>query len=130
MMAISSQLRYDSLASKFKYELKQAILSAPNENFDILSTRIKIVESDNKKLTIYSWDDGSGGSWHSMTVLVKFTTKKHKVKVIEIGGNEIETSAFTDAIIYELHELKLSKYLRLKMEIWLTVKVVLNLMIT
>ena len=105
MMDANYQLRYDSLAPKFKYELKQALLNSQNENFDSLSKRIKIVESENKELTFYSWDEKSGGSWHSIKVLAKFITENREAKVIEISGNEGETGEFTDAIIYEIHQL-------------------------
>ncbi|MEL6987392.1 MAG: hypothetical protein AAGK97_06135, partial [Bacteroidota bacterium] len=89
---------------KFKNEFKKELRHSDNNQFDSLSTRIKIVESQNKLLTIYSWDEKTGGSWHSIRALAKFRTEDHKFKVIEITGGSAEGDELTGELIYQIHE--------------------------
>lgn len=102
------QLRYDSLAPKFKLSMNEVLMDPRTLDFafDSLSQVISIVTSSDGRVRIYSWDEASGGSWHTMASLLQFRKMKGDIdtKVIDMGSNDF-SSEYADASIYKIHDL-------------------------
>ncbi|MEM6770271.1 MAG: hypothetical protein AAF597_06805, partial [Bacteroidota bacterium] len=105
MMAADYDLRFDSLAPKFKTELKEALITLPKARLDSLATRIKVTESENGELAFYSWDERTGGSWHTMATYGQFFSEDQQLRVQRIGGNEWDTGALTNVRINQIYQL-------------------------
>lgn len=108
MINADFSVRYDSLAPLFKSQL-DSVLALPASftiPFDSLRTRIKITESNDNNLRIFSWDEKSGGNWHDMTSIAQFKTATGKIDTKQLNsGNEAETGEYTDVVILKIHEI-------------------------
>lgn len=100
--------RYDSLRPELKLKM-EALLSKPesfDHPFDVLGEYIKIIESPDGRVRMFSWDELTGGTWHDMAVVVQFKTPEDQVVVQWIDSDiSEEPTGLTDAIQYELFEL-------------------------
>jgi len=102
-------LKYQ-LAIRFKDHLAKTLGKSEswNVDFDQLSKKVKIVQSNDKQLRIFSWDDLTGGTWHALSVLAQFVTAQGEVKVKALSeGDEGMTGAYTDVIISQIHEIEI-----------------------
>lgn len=68
-------------------------------SFDSLAQYVKIVQSKDKNLRIFSWNKMSGGTAHDISVTAQYMTSKGEVKVKRI---------LTDAVMQEIHELDIN----------------------
>lgn len=111
MMAADYQLRYDSLAPYFRLKLLSAIRQNQSltETFDSLSTRMNIIQSEDQKVRIFSWDEKAGGSWHDMAVYAQYQTSDGSIKAASLSsGKETSTGEYTDVIIYEVYQIEIN----------------------
>ncbi len=100
--------RYNNLRPKLKKKV-ETVLSIPESftyNFDSLSKYMTIIQSNNDKVKMFSWDELTGGSWHDMAVIVQFKTKDQKIKTQWIDSDiSEEVSGLTDAAQYEINDV-------------------------
>lgn len=103
-----AQIRYDSVAPKFRQTVVQ-YLSSPltfNHKLDSLETVITIRQSPDKKIKFYSWDEMTGGTLHEINVFAQFKSNGSKISYQQIDTDkETETGGFTDSEIYSIHEI-------------------------
>ena len=103
-----SRTRYDSIAPKFKEELKTLLLEQEifKYPFDSLGKYIKIISSEDKKLRLFSWDEMTGGTMHQMAVLAQ-----HKDDINNVYCENLDSDFYgdemviTDIIFYEINDV-------------------------
>ncbi|MEI8204659.1 MAG: hypothetical protein WCH34_16695 [Bacteroidota bacterium] len=98
----------DSIAKLFTKQLKKALLKEITFNNALteLSKRIKIITSSDNKIMFYSWDDKTGGTWHSINSLAQYKSENGQVHVKQLNSkNEGNTGEFTDCSIYQVNKL-------------------------
>lgn len=108
MLSADFDLRYDSLAPRFKTQLL-TFLANPitfNNEFDSLTKYMTIRTSADKKIKFYSWDERGGGTWHQINCVAQFQADNGKIIVQQINSErEAELGDYTDSGIYEVFEL-------------------------
>jgi hypothetical protein len=100
--------RYDSLAPLFKAHLQKSLSTSAAfaTPFDSLSNEMLIIQSEDKNLRIFSWDEISGGTWHDMAAFVQYKTKTGHIKVSQLDTDrEGELSQYTDVIVNKIHQV-------------------------
>ena len=103
-----SKTRYDSIAPKFKEELRTLLLKQETLKypFDSLDKYINIVSSADKKLRLFSWDEMTGGTMHQMAVLAQYKDDMDNVYCefldSDFYGDEI---VITDIIFYKINDV-------------------------
>ena len=81
--------------------------------FDSLSKCITIIQSNNKAVRLFSWDELTGGTWHDMAVIVQFKTSTQHVKTKWIDSDICENpKGITDAIQYQIHDVVMNEQTR------------------
>lgn len=104
----NSHTRYDSIAPKFKEELRTLLLKQETFKypFDSLRKYINIVSSSDKKLRLFSWDEMTGGTMHNMAVLAQYKDDMDNLYCESLDsdfyGDEI---VITDIIYYEINDV-------------------------
>ena len=106
------EIRFDSLRPKLKIQIEN-ILSNSNSfeyPFDSLSKYVTIIQSNDNKVRIFSWDELTGGTWHDMAVIVQFKTSNQEIKTQWIDSDiSEEATGKTDAIQYEIYDVEINK---------------------
>lgn len=108
------EIRFGGLGSKLRARVEN-ILSNSNSfeyPFDSLSKYIKIIKSNDNKVRIFSWDELTGGTWHSMAAIVQFKTCNKEIKTQWIDSDisiSDEPPRITDAIQYEIYDVEIKK---------------------
>ena len=100
--------RYDSIAPKFKEELRTLLLKQETFKypFDSLEKYINIVSSADKKLRLFSWDKMTGGSWHQMAVLAQYKDDMDNVYCKSLDSDFYgDESVITDITFYEINDV-------------------------
>lgn len=109
MLAADFDVRYDSLAPNFKKNLK-TILSAPETfeyPFDSLGNYIKIIQSNDKRLRIFSWDERTGGTWHQIAGIAQFKNESGIVFSQYLATEAAEENdEIVDIFYYDIYDLK------------------------
>ncbi len=111
MIEADYRVRYDSLAPAFKKKLKNELSKRQTfyHSFDSLSKYISIVFSNDQRLKTFSWDEKSGGSWHSMAVFAQYKTKSGQIIAHQFNMNDDEMLVgYTDSKIYEISEITIN----------------------
>lgn len=101
---------FDSLIHSFKKRLKKELASGVGLDckFDSLSTEMRIVQSEDKLLRIFSWDELSGGTWHDMAAFAQYKTSSGAIGSKQLDSNrEMELSQYSDIIISKIHLVKM-----------------------
>src|SRR5690349_3050598 len=76
---------------------------------DSLSRYITIKTSPNGKVRFYSWDDLTGGSWHSINCVAQFVSTVGQVMVQRLSdGYEGLEGKFTDSKVYDINEININ----------------------
>jgi len=108
LLEANSDTRFETFAPLFKRQLL-ADLAKPvtyHGNLVKLARFVVIKSSPDGKVKFYSWDDLTGGTWHHITAVAQFRSDDGKIVVEPLNPeNEMETGAFTDCLIYEVHEI-------------------------
>ncbi len=97
-------------ALEFKNKLKTYLKNPLTFNNTLinLSNEITVRTSPDKKLKFYSWDNETGGTYHTFTVIAQYQTADGKLNVKELNEAGLsEISKQTDFSIYKIHEIKL-----------------------
>lgn len=100
----------DSLAPLFTKQLTEYLTSELTfcNNLDSLEKEITILQSSDKKIKFYSWDELTGGSWHQINVFAQFRNAKKKIIYKRIDtDDEMMEGGYTDSYIYKINELKI-----------------------
>lgn len=106
MVKADEFIRKDSLAPLFKKHFKEVLLQPESfsYSFDSLSRVVTIVESADKKLRIYSWDERGGGKWRNMTSFAQYKTSKGITKLVRLDTDEVMHNVeYTDVMIEKIH---------------------------
>src|SRR5688572_776482 len=101
---------FDSLIHSFKRRLKKELASGVGLDckFDSLSTEMRIVQSEDKLLRIFSWDELSGGTWHDMAAFAQYKTSSGAIGSKQLDSDrEMELSQYSDIIISKIHMVKM-----------------------
>lgn len=101
--------RYDSVAPQFKKQLTKFLLSpiTLNHRLDSLETLITIIQSPDKKIKFYSWDELTGGTWHAINVFAQYSLSGNKVSYQQLDTDkEVQHGGFTDSEIFEVNEIQ------------------------
>lgn len=111
LMVAPSANGADSLARLFKKQLLKHLqhrLTFQND-LDSLSGYISIRISADKRIRFYSWDEYTGGSWHTITSVAQYLSPKGKPLVqLLSSGQEGMTGSFTDGEIYAVYNLQVN----------------------
>ena len=105
------ETRYDTLRSKLRVNIERVLSKAQSFDytFEKLSERINIIQSQDKKVRLFSWDELTGGTWHDMAVIVQYKTEDKTIKTEWIDSDISENpTGLTDAIQYEIHDLEIN----------------------
>jgi hypothetical protein len=101
---------FDSLIHAFKKRLKKELATGVGLDckFDSLSKEMSIVQSEDKLMRIFSWDELSGGTWHDMAVFAQYRTSTGAIGAKQINSDrEAELGEYTDVIISKIHMVKM-----------------------
>jgi hypothetical protein len=105
------ELSSDKLVLAFKAQLETQLVNPItfDNSFDSLSTYMTIITSADKQIKFYSWDERTGGTWHSINCLAQFKSGAGKIIVQQLNtqleDQQEESIDYTDSWIYEVHEL-------------------------
>ncbi len=105
MISSEAFLRYDSLAPAFKKYLTEVLNSEPAFKFpfDSLRTKLNLVETEDGKVRIFSWDEKSGGTYHDMAAVVQYESADGDIEVQELDSGDVES--FDEVVIHEDYQL-------------------------
>lgn len=106
MVKADELIRKDSLAPLFKKHLKEVLLvpGSFDFSFDSLSKLLTIIESSDKKIRIYSWDERGVGKWRNMTSFAQYKTSKGFIHVVRLDTDEaMRNVEYTDVMIEKIH---------------------------
>jgi hypothetical protein len=112
MMRAGYEARVDSLAPRFEERLLRVLATPESYHcaFDSLGSVMKIVRSADKRVRVFSWDEKAGGTWHDMAAFAHYRTDKGPMAVCRLDtGDEPLTGAFTDAIVYAIHQVSIDE---------------------
>ncbi len=114
-MEADSDSRFDSLGPLLKSKLHSVFTTKGNfeHGFDSLSQHISLIDSNDGKVRIVSYDERTGGSRHEMAALLlvndQGTINGYWIDN-DIGESpEDEPSGVTDEIIYKLIEIEIDQ---------------------
>lgn len=112
MLSADPQLRFEKLAPEFKKQLSKQLVKPIifNKTLDSLSVYLTIKSSPDKSIKFYSWDEHTGGTWHTIQCFAQFKSKNGTIHVKQLSSeNESITGGYTSSEIYEVHEINNDK---------------------
>ncbi len=103
------------LLTTFKATLLNTLKSKPisNLNLESFNKHVKQITSPDGKLTIISWDEFSGGTWHVYNAAYQYTHDSGLLEA-QIIGKDLEVQdalMFADAYYLKIHHIEATKYL-------------------
>jgi len=101
---------FDSLQKSFKGRILSDLATKTSFDckLDSLNTEIRIIQSEDKLLRVFSWDELSGGTWHDMASFAQFKTTTGNIHVRQLDTErEVELSTHTDVVINKIHQIKI-----------------------
>lgn len=105
----------DTILNRFKNTLLKTLSNKESATFpfDSLATMIKVIASKDNKLRIFSWDELSGGSWHTYNSIYQYNDKNKSYSGILSINNEVplEAESYIDINHYKIYQIENNKYL-------------------
>lgn len=108
----------DSILNNFRTQLLSVLLdqSTRDYSFAELSKSIKVIESSDKKLKLFSWDEYNGGTWHIYNSAYQYTDINKMLAgslVVDDLDNSKKPFFFTDINYFQLYQPDNDHYLAL-----------------
>jgi len=109
MVAAYPDDRHYSLAANFKERLLSVLSQGESFSypFDSLRKHVTIIESADKRLRIFSWDEISGGSCHDLAAIAQFKGSDGAVRTQLPDSEDSESGPENNVSYEEIHDIQI-----------------------